>query len=507
MSSATPTDVLVVGAGPGGLMLASELALAGVNCTVLERREHHSRESRALGLQARTLELLELRGLADRFLARGHALDHFRLTVGPARIDLTCLDTNFQQLNICPQSLTEQLLEERARELGATVERGAEVVGVRQDAGGVTATVRRGDEEWEERAGWLVGCDGTRSVVRQSAGIDYPGKTYPYNVIVGDVKLARPPDDGMLVEVSRSGLVVAIDFGNGWWRMGVVNHATPRPHREPVSVAELDTALTEIFGRELGLSDPLWTTRFSFQCRQAATYRKDRLFLLGDAAHVHAPLGAQGLNLSMQDAMNLGWKLAAVIRDGAPEAVLDSYEAERRPRAGQVLAATDRAIRVMMSTRPPVRALRRLVVPRVTGFDRSHQFLAGQVSGIGIAIPPRDGRRHAAVVGTRLPDVPLRRGGDGTASAFSLFRTGRFVLIDQTPDGGLADAAADWGDQVVTARARIAEDRPELARYGALLYRPDGYCAWAGRGDDVLALRSALREWCGEPRHETVVAS
>ncbi|MFL6073204.1 MAG: FAD-dependent monooxygenase [Mycobacteriales bacterium] len=505
------SDVIVVGAGPGGLMLACELALAGVRCRVLEQREHRSAESRALGLQARTLELLELRGLADRFLDAGHALDHFRLTVGPARIDLDCLDTNFQQLNICPQSTTEQLLEDRAAELGARIERGMTVLGVSQDADGVEVRVRDGRGRSRTlRAGWVVGADGTRSVVRESAGIPFDGSTYRYNVIVGDVRLARPPADGMLVEVGRQGLVVAIDFGTGWWRMGVVNRNAPRPSREPVSLAELDAALAEVFGHPLGPSRPLWTSRFLFQRRQAAVYRRDRVFLLGDAAHVHAPLGAQGLNLSLHDAMNLGWKLAGAIRHGAPAALLDTYEHERRPIAGRVLAATDRAIRLLMSPAPPARALRRAVIPRVTGFRRSHQFLAGQVSGIAIGYPPADGRRHQPVTGRRVPDLPLRPAAGGRPGAeagqtlYGHFRSGQFVLLDQT--GGLREVAAPWGDRVVTVRGAVAADGP-FSRYAGLLCRPDGYCAWAGGRHDALALRAALREWCGEPRERIAAVS
>jgi 2-polyprenyl-6-methoxyphenol hydroxylase-like FAD-dependent oxidoreductase len=492
-------NVIVVGAGPGGLLLASELALAGVPCTVLERRSGRSVQSRALGLQARTLELLDLRDQAERFTELGNPLDHFRLTVGGTRIGLRRLDTTFQQLSIVPQSTTEELLEERATELGAIVRRDAEVTGVRQEPDTVRLRVRASDtgETWEESASWVVGCDGSHSVVRESLRIGFPGKTYPYNVVVGDVRLAAPPADGMLIEVGRSGLVVAIDFGNGWWRMGVVDWNPPRDPDERATPGELGSALASIFGYDLGPHDPLWMTRFRFQNRQAVTYRLGRVLLLGDAAHVHAPLGAQGLNMSMQDAMNLGWKLAAVANGDAPSVLLDSYELERRPVATRVLRATDAAIRVLMSQRPPVRSARRLVIPAVAGSERGHRLLAGYISGLSWAYPPPNGRREPSLVGRRVPDARLRDAHGNASRLFKHFHDGKFVLIDQTHNQ-LAAAMAPWARRANLVVARI-EDRPALARYGGILVRPDGYCAWAGGPGGSPSLRTALREWCGEP--------
>lgn len=492
----SPDRVVVVGAGPGGLFLASELALAGVPCTVLERRPGRSAESRALGLQARTLELLQLRNLAHRFTSQGNPLDHFRLTVGATRLDLRRLDTGFQQLNILPQSKTEALLEERAVELGATVQRGAEVLAVHQHGDTVTLQVKGRDRTWDEQAAWVVGCDGSHSRVRESLGIGFPGKTYPYNVVVGDVRLASPPRDGMLIQVGRGGLVVAIDFGNGWWRMGIVDWKAPRDAGEPATPEELGAGLATVFGYDLGPYDPVWMTRFRFQKRQASSYRRGRVFLLGDAAHVHAPLGAQGLNLSMQDAMNLGWKLAAVARGTAPRDLLASYEHERRPVATKVMRATDAAIRVMMSQRPPIRAVRRMVIPNVVRTQRGHQMLAGYISGLSWAYSRPAGHRSAGLAGQRLPDVTLRRDDGVSQRLFELFHAGRFVLVDQA--GGLpADVAAPWGDRLVTVRARV-QGGPPLASYQVILCRPDGYCAWAGESHDRDSLRSALRNWCGD---------
>src|SRR5205085_3930180 len=206
-----------------------------------EQRARRTTESRALGLHARSLEAFDLRGIADRFLAKGHPSGYIRITVGSARIDFSGLKTDFQQLSICPQSVTEAVLEERACELGSRVERGARVVDIAQDPESVTLTVLRNGSTSLEQARWVVGCDGSQSTVRKSVGIGFPGKSYPYNVIVGDLHLANPPDDGMLIKVSPHGLVVAIDFGNGWWRMGAVNFDKPDTFSHHLGLEELLT--------------------------------------------------------------------------------------------------------------------------------------------------------------------------------------------------------------------------------------------------------------------------
>jgi len=496
------TTVIVVGAGPGGLFLACELALAGVDCTVLERRGQRSQESRATGLQARTLELLAMRGIVDRFLARGYPHDHYRLSLGSARIDLRRLKTNYQQLNICPQSTTEELLEQRALELGATILRQCEVTSVHESGDGVTVHFRGSDGESALRADWVVGFDGSRSAVRESAGIGFPGKTYPYNVFVADVRLESPPRDGLLVEVGRYGLVVAIDYGDGWWRLGCVDHEPPRPSSERVTLEETGNVLTQIFGRDLGPHDMRWSSRFQFAKRQATTYRQGRILIGGDAAHVHAPLGAQGLNISLQDAMNLGWKLAAVARGQAPGTLLDSYERERRPIGHRVLAATDRAMGIMMSRALPVRAVRRVMIPLVLSRRRVHDFLAGQISNLSVTYAAEGGGQRAPLTGQPVPDVSVEQAGrSGTSRLYDHFHDGRFVFIDQA-DGQFADVCRPWADRITTVQGRVTS--PALRSFAGLLCRPDGYFAWAGSGTDIDSLRQALRIWCGLPE---VIAS
>lgn len=487
-------DVIVVGGGPTGLFLAGELARAGVGCRVLERRASRTEESRALGLHARSLEVLDLRGVVDEFLARGNPISRVRLSLGQALVDFGRLDTRFGHMQILPQSTTEEILERRARDLGATLERGVRVVGVHPEGDEVIVeSVDSDGNPREDRARWVVGCDGSNSAVRESQGIPFTGKTYPYTIMVADVRLADAPSDPLMIHVGGHGLVVSTDFGNGWFRLGVIDR-TKEWSDDPVTMDEVRTTLASLFGRDLGPSDPLWTSRFRIQERQAETYRTGRVLLAGDAAHVHSPLGGQGLNLGLQDAMNLGWKLAAVVAGKAPETLLDTYPNERRRISQQVIKATDIATRMMTSPLPPARILRRAMVPRVLGRDRGHDLAAGHLSGIYASYPRRRRPGGDRLVGRRLPDFPVD-GERGRTSLFPLLREGGFVFVDQT-GGELAPECEPWEDRVSVVTGRV--ERPAaLAATDGVLSRPDGYCAWAGSRDDVAGLRAALRSWCG----------
>lgn len=494
------SDVIVVGAGPTGLMLSRELALAGVKCRVLERRAEATSESRALGLQARTLEIFDMRGIADEIVSEGNPIRRVRLSPGRSLLNLEKLDTRFGQLHITPQSRTESILERRAKPFGVTVERGTEVIGVTQFRDHVLVRVRDAEHEheWEEPARWVVGCDGPYSVVRRSQHIDFPGKTYPYTIIVADVRLARQPHDPLLIRVGRHGLVVFTDFGNGWFRMGVIDRKKPWSD-DPVSLDEVRSTLSSLFGYDVGPSDPLWTSRFRIQERQAAAYRSGRVLLAGDAAHVHSPLGGQGLNLGLQDAMNLGWKLAAVVHGHVGEELLDTYAPERRRVSNGVIKATDIATRVMTSGQTALRALRHLVVPIALRLTRSHQWLAGGLSGISVRYPDAGAKDRAPDgwgPGARLPDVEIVRPDRSAHSLFRAMRQGTFVLIDQT-GGHLGSVAEPWRDRVRVMNGRVS--RRALANFGGILSRPDGYCAWAGTRADVGGLSAALRRWAGRP--------
>ncbi|MCK9897085.1 FAD-dependent monooxygenase [Frankia sp. AgB32] len=521
MSARTKREVVIIGAGPGGLHLATELGLAGVRVTVLERRARPATMSRAVGLHARSLELLAMRGMADEFLARANPVGHFRMTIGATRIQFRRLPTRFPNVYICPQHVTEELLENRARELGVDIRRGVEVLGVHQDGDGATvrwrptgpdvprpgaprreaedsagaASLGGGPAEQWLRADYVVGCDGPTSVVRASAGIDFVTDVYPYKVLFADLRLRHPPADGALIQVGRAGLGVAIDFGDGRWRVGAMTREEQRPASEPATLTEIGAALRRIFGRDLGAFDPQWVSRARFRKGGASTYRNGRVLILGDAAHVQSPIGAQGLNLALHDAANLGWKLAAVVRGGVSPDLLDTFEQERRPWVTRVLHVTDRVFRLAMSPLPPVRAARRVVVPALTSIPAVNAEIAGNLTGLAVRYPPRGGG-HAAVVGGRLPDVTIRSADGATVSLFELLREGRFVLVDQG-DGALASGCGPWSDRLVTVRGRIV-DSPGLDGYRGLLSRPDGYCAWAG--DHLPPLREQLHRWCGVAR-------
>lgn len=491
-------EVIIVGAGPGGLCLAGELALAGVRVTVLERRTGATAESRALALQARTLELLALRGLAQPFLERGNPVDHFRVTVGSARIDLDVLDTNYQQVNICPQHFIEHVLETRAVENGARIERGVEVRGVRSEDGGAVVRLRDGDGTREVRAAWVIGCDGSNSVTRDSAGIKFPGRQYPYHVVFADARLRQEPEHDVYMHVSDEGLGVGFNFGDGFWRIGSLERLPLKPAGR-IPLDEVQPALERVFGRDPGAHDPLWTSRAIFRVGHADTYRLGRVMVLGDAAHVQSPVGGQGLNLALQDAMNLGWKLAAVIKGEAKESLLDTYEPERRSVATKVLRGTDLGTRILMSPKRPVRIMRRVMIPLAMSIPPVHAKMAGLVSGLGFSYPAPPGEHGGpkSLVGARVPNMRLSDLETGESTMLhDLFRTGKFVLVDQG-DGLLAKTCAEWEGRVLAVRATIT-DRPEFRGRTGLLCRPDGYFAWTG-DNDTEALRENLTFWCGSP--------
>lgn len=495
MSTTMQSEVIIIGAGPTGLFLAGELARAGVRCRVIERRRDRTEESRALGLHARTLEVLAMRGMAEGFLAQGKSVHQVRINLGGALLDLTKLDSPFAQLHILAQGITEQLLEEQLVSLGVTVERGVRCVSAQQDADRVLLTLADETREWQESVPWVVGCDGSRSAVRESMGIGFEGKLYPYTILVADVKLRQAPTDPLLIHVGRQGLVVSTDFGNGWYRLGVIDR-TKEWSDAPVTLDEVRESLTRMFGVDVGPSEPLWTSRFRIQERQAATYRQGRVLLAGDAAHVHSPLGGQGLNLGVQDAMNLGWKLASVIHGHLSPEILDTYVAERRRVSTGVVKATDIATRVMTSGNPFLRALRRIMVPTMVGRNRTHLIAVGYLSGVAIRYQDKHSSGAADLVGLRMPDADLTLADGSGTSLFRLMHAGNFVLIDQT-GGDAADRVKPWGSRVHHVVGTV-RDRTNLASRDLILIRPDGYCAWSGQRQQASTeLPAALLRWVG----------
>ncbi|MBU8825372.1 FAD-dependent monooxygenase [Mycolicibacterium goodii] len=463
--------ILVVGAGPTGLMLACELALGGAKAVLLEERTSAPNITRAFAVHARTLELLDGRGLAQDLVARGLPVREVT-PPGGVVLKLSELPTEFGMVLIVPQSGTEHLLEARATELGVDVRRGASVVGVEQDADGVTVRLADGDSL---RGSYVVGCDGAHSAVRTFAGIDFVGKQYETHILLADVRLASPPEETLFARTGVEGVALFIPFGDGWFRAIVWDRLREQaPSSEPVTLDEIKDAFGRITGQNYGMSDMRWSSRFLSERRQARTYRRGRVFLAGDAAHVHSPLGGQGMNTGLGDALNLGWKLAAVVGGRAPGWLLDSYERERHPVGASVLRFTDAFNQIVLSSpakrRARVAAL--AIVLRVPAIRRS---LTERLSGIGITYPRSRGEHR--LVGRRMPDVDCR----GTR-LYELLRGGRFVLVSSRPLEGGGDVVSAVGD---------LSGLPD-----AVLVRPDGYIAWASdRLPGAADVRAAVAHW------------
>ncbi|MEZ0095341.1 FAD-dependent monooxygenase [Streptacidiphilus sp. EB129] len=511
--SAVPSaqSVIVVGAGPTGLTLACELATAGVSCTVLERRAAPSPESRAIGLYSRTMELLSLRGHAEALAALGRPVG--RLAVGRgAGVDFAELDSPFPYLNALPQSSVEVLLQQHALDLGVTIERQAEVYDLSQDGLGVTLKVRTPHGEWEESADYVVGCDGAHSAVRDFAGIAFRGRTYDMAPILADVRLRKAPPQDLVLIPSRGGILLSMPYGDGWYRIAVAHRDNPWS-REPVTLTELRSLMLEALGFDPEPYDPKWITRFKIHQRIADQYRTGRVLLAGDAAHLHSPLGGQGLNLGIQDAVNLGWKLAAEVQGWAPTGLLDSYEAEQRPYAQRVLRATDRATRFATSTSNLAFTLRRSVLPKLLGIRPVRQFAEESLSGLrnhyaadGPVGGSCSGKSELPLrTGMRVPDLLLSMRGSAPVRLYDLLRDGRLLLVDFEPDGRAANRADAWGNRVNT----VVATSPTLGLDGVttLLVRPDGYVAWvdgtAAPDRRVERVGEALLRWCGVAEYAT----
>ena len=488
--------VIVAGAGPVGLTLACELALHGIPTRVLERRAWRTRESRAMGMFSRTLEMYDMRGCADRFVAYGNPAPQLRVGAS-GQIDFAGLDSKFPFLNIIPQSTTEEILESRARKLGVEIVRGSEIVDLTANDTGVTVVARSATGERTERAAYLVGCDGEHSIVRERMKIPFHGKKDELAAMLGDVRLDSAPVGDVLIQPGGTGVAVMIAYGDGWYRVACLDRRR-RWTDEPLTLEELSTALRHILKSDIAPHAPRWLARFRVHERLAAQYRCGRVLLAGDSAHLHSPLGGQGLNLGVQDAMNLGWKLAAAIQGWGWPGLLDTYEAERRPVAADVIRRTGRATAMLASPSPLAIGLRRVVGPRLLAIDKVQQAVRTAISGTSIRYPAQ--ADAGTMAGQRIGDVELVLADGTSVRLYELMHEGRFVLLDVTDDGSVAQVAAHYPGQVLGVAA-AARDPERIGRCTALLVRPDGYVAWstavANRALLVQQARHALARWCG----------
>ncbi|NUW35582.1 FAD-dependent monooxygenase [Nonomuraea sp. SMC257] len=477
------TDVIVVGAGPTGLLLAAELALAGVGVRVLERNDAPTSQSRALTLHPRSIEVMDLRGIAGRFLARGHTLPGWHFAGLNTRLDFTALDTRHGYTLFLEQARTEELLDARARELGAEIVRGCQVTAVRQEPDSVVVETARGERL---RASYVVGCDGARSIVRQAAGIPFDGTDETLSGMLGDFAVTGP-DAAHSAEAHG---VLAVPLEDGLTRFVVIDPERMRvPSDRPVTYGEFRQALTNIAGTDFNVAEPHWLSRFGNATRLAGRYRQGRLLVAGDAAHIHFPAAGQGLNTGLQDAMNLGWKLAAQVKGWAPDGLLDSYEAERRPVGAAVTANTEvQTLLLELTLVPqyhrPGMALRGMLdgLLRIGEVNRD---LAASVSAIGIHYG--DG----SPAGARVPDLPISVAErPGVERLYQLLHDGRFLLVHTGSQAG----ASGRDDRVETVTATAWQPSPDLEEAEALLVRPDGHLAWAG---PIEAEQQALLGWTG----------
>ncbi|MUM18096.1 hypothetical protein BI330_16885 [Mycobacterium sp. CBMA 623] len=478
-------DVGIVGAGPTGLMLACELAIRGVSCRIFERRTTAPNITRAFAVHARTLELLDARGLAEQVLARGHAMDRLAPLPGVS-MDLTKMDSPFPMIAMVAQSGTEAVLEQRARELGVEIVRGVELVGLDQDE----SVCMRFVDGSTESARYVVGCDGAHSAVRELAGIDFVGDQYETHIMLADVHLDPPEDSPMFARFSREGLVLVLPFEDGYFRVIAwdLKHEDV-PIGKPLELDEIRSVARRVGGTDYGIRDPRWMSRFLSERRQAAKYRVGRVFLAGDAAHVHSPIGGQGMNTGIQDAMNLGWKLTSVLRGQSSDGLLDTYEAERHPVGAQVLALTDGLTKLTLSRSRIRQVLQPMLLRGMMTIPPIRDRFLGRGTGIGIAYAHRRGDHP--LVGTRVRDL-------GSAPRlYELMRDGKFVLLDGT-GGALAEAARPWADS-----ANVFPVGAKVKGPSAVLVRPDGYVGWATDADGAQVQRelpSVLHEWFGAPQ-------
>ncbi|WP_216209198.1 rifampin monooxygenase [Amycolatopsis aidingensis] len=469
-------DVIVAGGGPTGLMLACELRLHGVRVLVLEKEPEPAGYVRALGLHVRSIEVLDQRGLLERFLAHGRQYPVGGFFAGIDKPSPDRLDTAHPYVLGIPQTTTDRLLAERAAELGTEIRRGCELVGLSQDDQGVTAELADGTRE---RSRYLVGCDGGRSTVRKLLDVGFPGEQAKADTLLGEVEVDVPPETvaDVVAEVRRTQKRFGLGpIGDGVYRVVVPAEGVAQDRSASPTLEEVKRQLRVFAGTDFGVHAPRWLSRFGDATRLAERYRVGRVLLAGDAAHIHPPMGGQGLNLGIQDAFNLGWKLAAEVGGWAPEGLLDSYHTERHPVAADVLDNT-RAQAELLSTEPGPQAVRRLVA-ELMDFEEVNRYLTEKITALGVRYDLGEGHD---LLGRRMRDVGLKRG-----RLYGLMHDARGLLLDQT--GRLS--VTGWADRV----DHIVDVSEELD-VPAVLLRPDGHVAWAGA--DQRDLRAQLPRWFG----------
>jgi len=492
--------VVIAGGGPTGLMLAGELALTGIDVAIVERRADQSLAgSRAGGLHARTIEIFDQRGIADRFLSEGQMVQ--ALAFAGTRLDLGGFPTRHPYSLGLRQNHIERILAGWIDELQVPIYRGIEVTGFAQDEAGVDVELSGGRRL---RAQYLVGCDGGRSLVRKGAGIAFPGSEPTTSNLIAVAELAETPPQwgtrrdalgihslGRVEYEIRNGEIIYADHGP----VGILVTEQHLGQTTDPTLCNLSAALIAVYGTDYGIHSPTSISRFTDAARQAASYRSGRVLIAGDAAHVHPPDGGQGLQTGVQDAVNLGWKLAQVVKGASPESLLDTYHAERHPVGARVLRNTMASV-VLRREDERTKALRDTIA-ELLGMDEPRKRFAADLSGLGIHYDFGEGH---PLLGRRMPDLELIT-ANGSLRVLALLHDAKPLLINLGAPGGFD--ITSWADRVkrIDARYDGAWELPalgEVAAPTAVLIRPDGYVAWVGEGNEQ-GLAETLSKWFGPP--------
>jgi 3-(3-hydroxy-phenyl)propionate hydroxylase len=484
----TDCAVVIVGAGPTGMMLAGELALAGVDVAIVERRVGQELDgARSRGLHSRTIEVLDQRGIAERFLEEGQTMQVQAFAGVP--LDISDFPTRHNYGLALWQREFERILAGWVDELGVATTREREVTGFAQDDEGVDVALSDGRSL---RTHYLVGCDGGRSVIRKTAGIEFPGWDPSISSIIAEVEMTEEPAWGIRYDDNGTQAMGQLDEGK---RVGVVVIERFAGQNDEPTLNDLRRVLIAVWGTDFGVHSPTSMSRFTDMTRQAASYHHGRVVLAGDAAHVHYPVGGQGLNIGVQDAVNLGWKLAQVVKGTSSEDLLDTYHAERHPVGARVLQNT-MAMTALTRGNPRIAALRD-TMSELLVMDEPRRRFAGMVSGLDVHYDLGDGH---PLLGRRMPDLDLET-ASGPRRVYALLHDARPVLLDL---GGIGHFdATPWADRVmlVAARASGSWELPVVGAVtapGAVLIRPDGHVAWVGEATDE-GLSDALTTWFGTP--------
>ena len=482
----TEHAVVIAGGGPTGQMLAGELALADVDVAIVERRASQELDgSRARGLHARTIEVLDQRGIADRFLAEGQPVQGVGFS--GIRLDISDFPSRHNYTLALGQSRFEEILAAWVSELGVPIAREREVTGFAQDDTGVQVELSDGKSL---RAEYLVGCDGGRSLIRKAAGIEFPGWDPSVSSLIAEAEMNEEPPWGIRYDDNGTQAMGPLEDGK---RVGLVVSERYAGQTGEPTLDDLRRALVTVWGTDYGVHSPSWISRFTDLTRQAAAYRTGRVLLAGDAAHVHYPVGGQGLNIGVQDAVNLGWKLAQVVRGTAAEGLLDTYHGERHPVAARVLQNT--MAQTALTHGDARTGALRATMSELLSLDEARKLIAAMISGLDVHYDLGEGH---PLLGRRMPDLDLST-ADGPLRVFTLLHQARPVLLNLGEPGGLDITA--WADRVQSMDATHAGtwELPVLGAVTAptaVLIRPDGHVAWVGEGTN-LGLSDALTTWFG----------